>query len=75
MLPRVYSAELTINRENGQMDDNTSGNGPAQSWAKAIFAITLFVEDLAVANPVSLITRRGGYVSPAARALIADLAP
>lgn len=33
------------------------------------------VEDLAVANPVSLITRRGGYVSPAARALIADLAP
>lgn len=33
------------------------------------------VDDLAVANPVSLITRRGGYVSPAARALIADLAP
>ena len=46
----VYSAKLTINRENGQMDDNTSGNGPAQSWAKAIFAITLFVEDLAVAK-------------------------
>lgn len=32
-------------------------------------------DDLAVTNPVSLITRRGGYVSPAARALIADLAP
>lgn len=32
------------------MADNRSTNGPAQSWAKGIFAITLFVEDLATAK-------------------------
>lgn len=34
----------------------------------------LAVADLAVSNPVSLITRKGGYVSPAAQALIEALA-
>ena len=32
------------------MENNTSMNRPAQSWAKAIFAITLFVENLATAK-------------------------
>lgn len=32
------------------MDNSTSMNGPAQSWAKAIFAITLFVADLSTAK-------------------------
>ena len=36
--------------------------------AASLAAIT--VADLAVSNPVSLITRRGGYVSPAAQALM-----
>ena len=46
----------------------------AEERAAGALAV-IAVEDLAVSNPVSLITRRGGYVSPAARALIADLAP
>ena len=32
------------------MNDTTSTSHPAQSWAKGIFAITLFVEDLAIAK-------------------------
>lgn len=32
------------------MNDTTSTIQPAESWAKAIFAITLFVEDLVVAK-------------------------
>lgn len=32
------------------MHDTTGTSQPAQSWAKGIFAITLFVEDLAIAK-------------------------
>ncbi|MES2724365.1 MAG: LysR family transcriptional regulator [Pseudomonadota bacterium] len=45
----------------------------AEERAAASLA-AIAVADLAVSNPVSLITRRGGYVSPAARALIEALA-
>ena len=44
----------------------------AEERAAASLAV-IAVADLAVSNPVSLITRRGGYVSPAAQALIATL--
>ena len=46
----------------------------AEERAAASLAV-IAVADLAVSNPVSLVTRRGGYVSPAAQALIEALAP